>query len=428
MNTAKRIVIAAIISALVFAFLPSCGRSSTGRQRPEDDENASSIWRRDDQDDKDGIGEPGNGSKPGYDNEAPDAADENDSGDINDAGDESDADEAADPIDEFIPDYKDASEINEIGTNAIDHFFWGTSIVKQGGWIYYSFSGKGIYKMPVNGSPDQIVKLTSDSLAYQIRINVVGDWVYYLLDCPEVFTDKLIRLRTDGKVKEIVAENVGDFIVIRDYIYYLEYVRLDASTVASTIKMLSVNGGESETLIAEGGIKAANKHQLQIIDENGYHFIYDLENKSMTRINFPEDIYSFSGKICEIPGTMMASVEFGPYEIADYYFVADTQDWRGFLIVEDGGIYTPAIHDYWAYYPKDGEGLFRRNLLSPDEEQKICNDYKVFDVVVPGDGWVYYKLQNTGRYCRIKPDGTGWEKIDYFEPSLTPLDEVYGVE
>ena len=55
----QRIVIAAIISALVFAFLPSRGRSSTGRQRPEDDENFFNM-ERDDQDDKDGI-RPGNG-------------------------------------------------------------------------------------------------------------------------------------------------------------------------------------------------------------------------------------------------------------------------------------------------------------------------------------------------------------------------------
>lgn len=326
---------------------------------------------------------------------------------------------------EFRPDYNDETEINLIGRSGVQ-FDRSSYVVKQGDWIYYSISesGNGIYKMPIDGSQDQIVKLTSDSPSSSGRgINVVGDWIYYMQIDPatnDSFSCDLVRLRTDGLIKEVILKEVYNFIVIGDAIYYTHEERLDSSTTKKSVWKVSVSGGESEYLF-DGSLYGANKHQLQILNEDDSSYLYDLNNHSKTMINYPEGFNNFYGQLSESPNTLFAFVRKGYFDIGYNYYIDDIEEWIGIQI--NKAFKDVAIYDGWAYYSKDNEGMFKRNLRTGEAEQKVCNDYDIYYLIVPGDGWIYYKPMKNQRACRIRTDGTGWEEIGYMEPEVQPADE-----
>ena len=326
---------------------------------------------------------------------------------------------------EFRPDYNNETEINLIGRSGVQ-FDRSSYVVKQGDWIYYSISesGNGIYKMPIDGSQDQIVKLTSDSPSSSGRgINVVGDWIYYMQIDPatnDSFSCDLVRLRTDGLIKEVLLKEVYNFIVIGDAIYYTHEERLDSSTTKKSVWKVSVSGGESEYLF-DGSLYGANKHQLQILNEDDSSYLYDLNNHSKTMINYPEGFNNFYGQLSESPNTLFAFVRKGYFDIGYNYYIDDIEEWIGIQI--NKAFKDVAIYDGWAYYSKDNEGMFKRNLRTGEAEQKVCNDYDIYNLIVPGDGWIYYKPMKNQRACRIRTDGTGWEEIGYMEPEVQPADE-----
>ena len=58
-------------------------------------------------------------------------------------------------------------------------------------------------------------------------------------------------------------------------------------------------------------------------------------------------------------------------------------------------------------------------LVDHGTRSLIVEDYGG-NLSMPGDGYLYYSYQRNGKYepagdrlCRIRPDGTGWESLDW---------------
>ena len=90
---------------------------------------------------------------------------------------------------------------------------WG-NMSFQGGWMFYSRApdGSGLFKMRLDGSRGQ--QLTTDKAS---RLNVIGDWVYYVSD------QALYRIRTDGTARTLLnnLDAVKNLQVIGNTAYYL---------------------------------------------------------------------------------------------------------------------------------------------------------------------------------------------------------------
>jgi hypothetical protein len=87
----------------------------------------------------------------------------------------------------------------------------GRIAATDGEWIFYSIDYDGIYKMRIDGT--EVIKITDDM---GTSINVVGDWLYYIVRAG------IYRMKKDGSERAMVIQ--GDFynlVVIGDWIYYI---------------------------------------------------------------------------------------------------------------------------------------------------------------------------------------------------------------
>ncbi|MCE5214473.1 MAG: DUF5050 domain-containing protein, partial [Methanobacterium sp.] len=94
----------------------------------------------------------------------------------------------------------------------------------QGDWIYFSNwqDNRSLYKIKTDGSGLQKIYDTSESETGGFySLNVVGDWIYYT-----GYSGEMIHaVKTDGSEHRFITDNLGDFYIVGDLIYFFSGVR-----------------------------------------------------------------------------------------------------------------------------------------------------------------------------------------------------------
>ena len=298
--------------------------------------------------------------------------------------------------------------------------------ITQGDWVYYMWIGNGIYKMPVNATDgSQVCKLASlDGHIY--NLSVMKDWLYYFEN------DQLVRLRTDGMVREsmpLQSEEIRDtdgFYLAHDQLYYISKTHRSASEFAYELRSIDLDTMEDISIAPD---------VRKII--RGY--------KDSLFIQTPEKDY----QRIDLSGNLLAEYEY---------------DVPGYLLDEDMELFTGIIdEDGWGY-DESGCMLINGNIVEnealadllehnsdhyvclelgkiiysakkPGSESEYstciyCAHIQTLDTIILnedrteafyswGDGYIYYPawINGDGRsvpiFCRILPDGTGWEDVSW---------------
>lgn len=112
----------------------------------------------------------------------------------------------------------------------------GSSVVKEGDWIYYSGNRQNsitadsiqvseLYRIKNDSS--RIEKLSND---FANRIWIKGEWVYYINYQGANKVNSLYRIKKDGKDAERITEDTPTYVNFDgDYIYYAKYIDRDNS-------------------------------------------------------------------------------------------------------------------------------------------------------------------------------------------------------
>ena len=299
--------------------------------------------------------------------------------------------------------------------------------VTQGDWVYYVWVNNGIYKMPINTTDSgQVLKLASlDGWIY--GLSVMKDWLYYFEN------DQLVRLRTDGMVREILplqSEKIGKtdgFYLAHDQLYYIGKTHRSASEFAYTLRSIDLETMEDVAVASD---------VRYII--RGY--------KDSLFIQTPDKEY----QRIDLSGNLLAEY---PYDVPEYLLDEDTELFSG-IIDEDGWghgesgcmwlngdvednedlAYLLEHSDHYVCL-EAGKIIYATRSPGSSVESNLCicsADIQTLETMILneddvdvfyswGDGYIYYPAWVKGgggirMFCRILPDGTGWEDVSWMFP------------
>ena len=306
----------------------------------------------------------------------------------------------------FQPDC-DPSEYNVMGNMPHNTTYHDGKVARQGDWFYY-VGDTGIFKVKNDGSGKQ--KLTSAN-KYAEGLNVVGDWIYYIDNWYLDGTGNIVRMRTDGKMKEVlVYENVSSLQIIGNTGYYTVKNKDSLTdTITYDYKKIDLESRKIEKL-------PLNFYLFACITED--YFIYSVKEPDSQIIVLDKATKQeiiridklFSYRVLVYDNIMVVTYVEHNYV---YYYVYDlenpTAGYRKFggtsTVRDPVNFYSPynggmlGTGDY-IYRLSDGTAT-ERNFYWAHKSRRWKT---TFD-----DGCVY--LVNEDSLYRAYPDGTGFEQI-----------------
>jgi len=277
----------------------------------------------------------------------------------------------------------------------------------QGDWIYFSNwqDDRNLYKIKTDGSGLQKIYDTSESGTHGFySLNVAGDWVYYT-----GFYGELIHaVKTDGSEHRFITDNLGNFFVVGDQIYFFS---------GELLPPAYENDGYYEPNY-DYGIYVVN------MDETGRRRIAGCDYDASFCIDGDWIYYIESKNIYAIKTDGSEKRQINEDESRDinvvdgwiYYYNADDGG-RIYAIKTDGSgrrkvnddrfSYYINVVGEWIYYcPISSWGVARGNIYAiktDGSERRQINSDLSFDIKIVGE-WIYYRIWNDT--YRIKIDGS----------------------
>lgn len=225
-------------------------------------------------------------------------------------------------------------------------------VLKLGDWVYYSFNGKGFYRMKEDGS-----QKTKFFDGYVCNIGTYKDKIYCYIYNDETKEGGFYRMNPDGTNKIKIGEySMVSVNIFDDWIYYI-----DPSDSYKPYKM-RIDGSQKQRM-------------------NDYPMSY---------INVTKDWIYFQN---HIDGSCIYKMKLDGTEVTK---ISDT----GRL-----DTYLNCVGD-WLYF-SGTNGLYKANI-NGDSCQKLY-DGTISDINVRGD-WIYFSVFQDGIY-KIRTDGTNAQKI-----------------
>ncbi len=322
----------------------------------------------------------------------------------------------------FKPDYTPGNE-NTIG-NTLSNIQNFGRMAKQDNWIYYSFGGSnGLYKIPIGGSANDIIKLSDQGGAY---INVIKDWIYYSAN------RSIYKIKTDGSESHVLCDDleydVTKLFAVDEFIYYASPKQSDASTIPWFITKLNPLNGVKTYLNRTG-----HSGGLGYINDDEICYYVDLEisqiwvlmdMKGTSKDEFPHDLIR-DGEM--YPGNIIFDEDKNIYGMIrnDNYFdriTKITPQGEHTVFAETASTNALAIYEDILYFSIDGReetGLYSMNIDGTNKT-KINND-PAFNIFLVGDGYIYYQSFAGGESIevinsRCKLDGSDWSNLDWMIP------------
>jgi hypothetical protein len=294
---------------------------------------------------------------------------------------------------EFFP----AADPNERG-NTTGNIINGGNAAMQGEWIYYNVSSAGIDRTP----PTHLVKIRADGTdrtiiadIYSYNINVVGDWIYYVGESVNRWTEGIFRIRTDGTDWAQLSREDAEFMtVVGDWIYYSNRLfRSDGS-----ILKMRTDGTEKTLITNEPG------WDINVVDDWVYFVSHD-------------DSFIYKIRTDGTDKTKLNNVESRNIIVYDdwIYYMSGNQWGRGefYRIRTDGTEETPLnfghmysfnISDDWIYFvaldenrdDNEYSNLYKSRLDGSEREMLLEGFYGNFTIYSMNivSGWVQYYVGN----------------------------------
>lgn len=297
--------------------------------------------------------------------------------------------------------------------------------IVQDAWIYYSSNSK-IYKMPIGGNAStvKILYTSMNTNEYTIPIAVVKDWVYFSMG------ESICRIRTDAQYYETIVNDVSGwnefFYVVEDNLYYISKVRQGAQTSTDYLTVVNTNTGATR----------------QIAECNRCH-LWGGYKDSLFLNNYDDGLYR-----CDLNGNYMYSMSDVYAQDMPTLMNCDTEQFfvrwggsrNGFKRYwSDKNNHITEIAEYSVEGPVYGDFISGHTYLSYanglhdtsyDGDITINSDQGIRDIVLWGDGYIYYTAYRdfAGSYTynlderlrpvqyRIKPDGSGFEDVSWMYP------------
>lgn len=260
-----------------------------------------------------------------------------------------------------------------------------------GDWMYYIIYGGsgGIYKIRTDGT--MRTNLEGSSMR---GIVVLGDWIYY--HGPSYF----YKIRTDGSAKT----KIGNFSpvninIVNDWIYYI-------SRITEAICKIRIDGSGATSIISGGNVGDGT---LNVAGDWMYYRGVRGEDAGIFRMKTDGSDQQ------HIRGNCNNIIVIGDW----VYFTANDEKsiQRLYRIkIDDSGLqklgddipYTFNIAGDWVYYSTSDSRKLYRIKSDGSGRQALLASYTGRNFSVAGD-WLYYLDFAQLKFCRIKTDGTGKE-------------------
>jgi len=281
-------------------------------------------------------------------------------------------------------------------------------VLKNKGWIFYlgfdEGQSDGVYKLKDNKKEKFIDE-------YVLYLNKSGKYIYYL----DVENEDIVKIKTDGKDKKIVVEDVDleKFIVIDNWIYYFDEAKFCRTKTNGKDKQVisekSIENYEikedwiyysykndGEYIIAK--VKTNGEDNTKINEDAGVNFFikgkyiyYIYENYNKENNQYTNELYKMklNGKNKE--------------KVADL----DKEMYIASINYSDNEIY------YFKRYEETKLAIYKKNLKSGEETKVVdLNGHATYINII--DNWIYYpdinEIGNEEIY-RIKINGEDKEGL-----------------
>jgi len=302
--------------------------------------------------------------------------------------------------------------INTIGNTSSNLFGKSNgTFAGQGNWVYYSnwSDGSKLYKMKSDGT--QKTKLSNQAC---VRIQVVGDWVYFIADA-------LYRVKTDGTQETKISDKWAGYCVVGEWIYY--YVAEYAGQ--GLIYKMRVDGTEN-TLIKDVVDGEFNTHMdFRVLGNYIYYSIYAKIPKEEQQPNGPywraqSRCITFDG--VDVPIDQYTAETIVPSSVYDngWFYSQRNDDWpqsggvfkfrpdgseKTVLLKTGSGVNNINVSNGWIYYEgaDNGWGIFKIKTDGTGKT-KLSGDFVDSGLCVIGN-WIYYSNDGVHQY-RLKTDGS----------------------
>ncbi|MDP4144936.1 MAG: DUF5050 domain-containing protein [Bacillota bacterium] len=174
--------------------------------------------------------------------------------------------------------YVNGKNANKVG-NSTNNIMNGGKIARQGAYIYYSSDGrvfglgKGLYRSTIDFKERK--KLIGGDIS---NINVLGDWVYYVItkykniNGISVGQYQLYKIKNDGTCNTKILDNCWNVNVVGDTIYY----KVDVDTMGYR-KSETTNYPLKNQVGNIYSIKTDGSKKTKLASRNAYYFIINGE-------------------------------------------------------------------------------------------------------------------------------------------------------
>jgi len=299
--------------------------------------------------------------------------------------------------------------------NSTGNIINGGNVAWSGDWIFYN-NGRDrgrLYKIRYDGTGRE--KLSDDRAE---SINVVGDWIFYILVDPAGL-QQLYKIRTDGTDRQQIAgiNRVSRISVVGDWIYF---------TGRDTgIQKIRTDGTERTTILNDGAFyKNVVGDWIYFSNWIDGFAIYKIRTDGTEKTKLNDDA---SSRINVVGDWIfyLNSVDGGHGGLVYKIRTDGTQRTR----LSDVHCVEINVADGWIYYLRGarGAGDFSINLsgihkmrTDGTEKTRLTNEASA-DIHVIGE-WVYFTNnavtridgvnRRDGRIFKIRIDGTGQQLID----------------
>ena len=355
----------------------------------------------------------------------------------------------------FVPDYNPGWE----NTRSVEgapkygryYLSWGEcsySPVKRQDQMLYFIGQDAIKKMPVGGSAADIQVVLDglkDEYGVIYEFQVVGDWIYLLCGDQSPIINgsvcnllRVCRVRTDGWSQETVASNIihpkqlnsddyNTFAVRGEWLYYTaissEQVSASSYSQETQVRRYNLDTGITE-IFAWHDVKNPNFDSYVICGYNSdTMLVKDCQEKKIY-------LYSYdSGAFEEAPAAMQECWGYDFYDdgrggylgyrVGKLRSFTPENGYSGDMVLES--VNPPGVAQVsQSELVVDGDRLYTNftdinghsglQVVENGQYTQINGDWGQ-NLSYPGDGYLYYTY-DVNLY-RVRPDGSGWEKLDW---------------
>lgn len=261
----------------------------------------------------------------------------------------------------------------------------------------------GIYKT----SGRNKIKISDD---YGYYLNKSGNYIYYI----DAIDNNIVRMKTNGKKKEIIVENVDTEImtVVREYIYYFDN---------SYFYRIKTNG-ENKKRISNKSLE-----MYQIVGKYIYYSYIDNGSYSIAKMKIDgennQKIASDCGKAFYVNGKYIYYIcensENINETIYELYRINKNGESKKLLAKIEGILDQSTINFYGnsVYYAKrdtEGKNAAYKMDLNGKNETKIVDINGYVTKININNNWIYYPDEdnnNEVKIFRIKTNGTNKQEL-----------------